>query len=112
MLACESKSMSKTLRPNSASAAPREIVVVVLPTPPFWLTTETTRAGPGAGKPLTCGKSIIFRPRTLEVADNSSSRFVDLVPKRETFELLFAIARLYGGAIGRASVSALPLRHE
>jgi len=51
-------------------------------------------------------------PRTLEVADSSSSRFVDLVPKRETFELLFAMAGHYGGAIGCASVSALPLRHE
>jgi hypothetical protein len=46
------------------------------------------------------------------VAENSSSRFVDLVPKRETFELLFAIGGLYGGAIGCASVSALPLRNE
>jgi hypothetical protein len=51
-------------------------------------------------------------PKTLEVAENSSSRFVDLVPKRETFELLFAMRGLYGGAIGRASVSALPLRND
>ena len=43
---CGSKSTSSTLRPYSASEAPRLIVVVVLPTPPFWLHIETTRAGP------------------------------------------------------------------
>src|SRR6516165_8032753 len=43
---CGSKSTSRTRRPNSARAAPRLIVVVVLPTPPFWLQTATTRAGP------------------------------------------------------------------
>jgi hypothetical protein len=88
------------------------MVVVVLPTPPFWLTTEITRAGPAVGGDLTCGNSTNFLPKTLDVAENSSSRFVDLVPKRETFELLFAIGGLYGGAIGCASVSALPLRNE
>ena len=33
-------------RPYSASAAPRLIVVVVLPTPPFWLHIAMIRAGP------------------------------------------------------------------
>src|SRR5712692_1459553 len=60
---CGSKSTSKIRRPSSASAAPRLIVVVVLPTPPFWLQTATTRAGPclssgsgsgntGSGRPV------------------------------------------------------------
>src|ERR1700758_888197 len=43
---CGSKSTSRTRRPCSARAAPRLIVVVVLPTPPFWLQTATVRAGP------------------------------------------------------------------
>ncbi len=43
---CGSKSTSSTLRPYSASAAPRLMVVVVLPTPPFWLHIEITRAPP------------------------------------------------------------------
>ena len=43
---CGSKSTSSTRRPNSASAAPRLIVDVVLPTPPFWLHRARTRAGP------------------------------------------------------------------
>src|ERR1700691_3544319 len=43
---CGSKSTSSTRRPCSAKAAPRLIVVVVFPTPPFWLQTATTRAGP------------------------------------------------------------------
>ncbi len=43
---CGSKSSSSTLRPYSASAAPRLIVDVVLPTPPFWLHIAMIRAGP------------------------------------------------------------------
>ena len=43
---CGSKSTSSTRRPNSASAAPRLMVEVVLPTPPFWLHSAITRAGP------------------------------------------------------------------
>src|ERR671916_546656 len=41
-----SRSMSSTRRPYSVSAAPRLMVDVVLPTPPFWLHSATTRAGP------------------------------------------------------------------
>src|SRR6476619_2228041 len=36
--------MTMTVRPSSASAAPRLMVVVVLPTPPFWLHIDITRA--------------------------------------------------------------------
>src|SRR6478609_9889535 len=43
---CGSKSTSSTLRPYSARAAPRLMVVVVLPTPPFWLHMAMMRAGP------------------------------------------------------------------
>ena len=43
---CGSKSTSSTRRPSSASAAPRLMVVVVLPTPPFWLHIAITSAGP------------------------------------------------------------------
>src|SRR5207245_6053009 len=41
-LAWGSRSMSNTGWPSSASAAPRLMAVVVLPTPPFWLTTART----------------------------------------------------------------------
>src|SRR5687767_8505984 len=43
---CGSKSTSSTRRPYSARAAPRLMVLVVLPTPPFWLQTARMRAGP------------------------------------------------------------------
>src|ERR1700694_3165455 len=36
-------SMIRTWAPRSASAAPRFITVVVLPTPPFWLATAIVR---------------------------------------------------------------------
>src|SRR3954469_5301162 len=59
---CGSKSTSSTLRPNSASEAPRLIVVVVLPTPPFWLHIEITRAWVGPLTGAGSGKSGIGRP--------------------------------------------------
>jgi hypothetical protein len=43
---CGSKSTSRTRRPYSASAAPRLMVDVVLPTPPFWLHIAMIFAGP------------------------------------------------------------------
>src|SRR3954449_11607625 len=60
---CGSKSTSSTRRPYSASAAPRLMVDVVLPTPPFWLHIAMIFAGPcsvsgegigkyGSGRPV------------------------------------------------------------
>ena len=59
---CGSKSTSSTLRPYSASAAPRLIVVVVLPTPPFWLHIAMMRAGPWLLSGAGTGKSGSGRP--------------------------------------------------
>src|SRR5437879_11477108 len=42
-LACGSKSTRITLRPSWDSPTPTLIVVVVLPTPPFWFATAITR---------------------------------------------------------------------
>src|SRR5437868_287609 len=66
-----SKSTSSTFSPYSQSAAPRLMVVVVLPTPPFWLTIATTRAGPcvsrGGGSGKT-GRGRLVGPRFKPVA--------------------------------------------
>jgi len=43
VLAWGSQSMRSVGRPSRARAAARLIAVVVLPTPPFWLTTAMTR---------------------------------------------------------------------
>src|SRR5580700_8231552 len=40
---CGSRSMISTCSPMAASAVPRLIAVVVLPTPPFWLASASTR---------------------------------------------------------------------
>src|SRR4029079_11138804 len=40
---CGSRSMTKTVSPTAASAVPRLMAVVVLPTPPFSLATAMTR---------------------------------------------------------------------
>src|SRR5881409_2123543 len=42
-LPCGSLSISSTRSPTAASAVPRLMAVVVLPTPPFWLATTSTR---------------------------------------------------------------------
>ncbi len=46
---CGSRSRTRTSRPCRASAAARLTVVVVLPTPPFWLATVRIRVWLGAG---------------------------------------------------------------
>src|SRR6266540_3689506 len=45
-LPCGSRSTISTFSPTAASAVPRLIAVVVLPTPPFWLATTRTRRPP------------------------------------------------------------------
>ena len=45
-LPCGSMSTISTFSPIAASAVPRLIAVVVLPTPPFWLETARTRVLP------------------------------------------------------------------
>src|SRR5262245_49031347 len=42
-LPCGSRSTISTRSPIAASAVPRLIAVVVLPTPPFWLASASTR---------------------------------------------------------------------
>ena len=59
---CGSKSTSSTFCPYSASAAPRLMVDVVLPTPPFWLHIAMMRAGPCSTGGRGTGKRGIGRP--------------------------------------------------
>ena len=92
---CGSKSTSSTRRPCAASAAPRLIVVVVLPTPPFWLHTATTRAGPcstridGTGN---CGSGRPVRPSVggVEGEDGTAELLcpTSLNPARQPMRLL------------------------
>src|SRR4029450_3715233 len=48
-LPCGSRSRISTCSPMAASAVPRLIAVVVLPTPPFWLAIAMTRGGVALG---------------------------------------------------------------
>ena len=90
---CGSKSTSSTRRPSSASAAPRLIVEVVLPTPPFWLHSammRAGRAGPAASvgdHPLAPGDGGIGRLRRLDAEQLARTRrcvvgLVDMAMKR------------------------------
>src|SRR3954451_3581530 len=64
-LPCESRSTISTERPLAASAVPRLIAVVVLPTPPFWLATASTRPRPAG----ICS----LAPDTLQPADDEDT---------------------------------------
>ena len=56
--------MTSTRCPKSASAAPKFTVVVVLPTPPFWLARANTRAVPdGVGAGAARGATRLARSR-------------------------------------------------
>src|SRR6185312_10604261 len=55
-LPCGSRSTISTCSPIAASAVPRLIAVVVLPTPPFWLATARTR-GRAGGSVRCAGRS-------------------------------------------------------
>src|SRR5262249_53370910 len=48
-LPCGSRSMISTCSPMAASAVPRLMAVVGLPTPPLWLGVAITRGGAGLG---------------------------------------------------------------
>src|SRR5438105_1090382 len=63
-LPCGSRSTISTRSPIAASAVPRLMAVVVLPTPPFWLAIASTRGG-FAGSVLivrstTCGSGSVW----------------------------------------------------
>src|SRR5690242_20693281 len=86
-----SKSTSSTRRPYSARAAPRLIVVVVLPTPPFWLHIATTRAGPCEDREAGTGITGIGRPvgpsappgaSKGRVSDNAGPHFLEMSTHR------------------------------
>src|SRR5271168_2907851 len=59
-LACGSQSMRRVGRPSRAIAAARLMAVVVLPTPPFWLTTAMTLDEVGADEGLVSAWEVII----------------------------------------------------
>src|SRR6185436_3012280 len=66
-LPCGSRSRISTFSPMAASAVPRLMAVVVLPTPPFWLAMARTRR-PEIGARLT--GSFLRLGLGLEIADH------------------------------------------
>src|SRR6478609_2966190 len=86
-LPCGSESISSTFSPTAASAVPRLMAVVVLPTPPFWLATTRTRKGraalPGTTQPLHAD----------DLASGVAGRRHDLGLKLPRFCSLFQLRR-------------------
>jgi len=62
-LAWGSQSIRRVGRPSRAMAAARLMAVVVLPTPPFWLTTAMTLDEAGADVGLVSGYEVIIGVR-------------------------------------------------
>src|SRR5437870_7556883 len=76
-LPCGSRSMISTCSPMAASAVPRLIAVVVLPTPPFWLAIAITRGGAGLAMRLasaTCAGKSAWSFMALRPASKSLGR--------------------------------------
>src|SRR5262249_19526409 len=68
-LPCGSRSRMRTVSPMAASAVPRLMAVVVLPTPPFWLAIARTRGcRTGAGADHTFSDSWITSESELHLA--------------------------------------------
>src|SRR5205085_8581272 len=65
-LPCGSRSTTSTFSPIAASAVPRLIAVVVLPTPPFWLARARTRG--------TMGVAVMMAARG-ETASEKASKY-------------------------------------
>src|SRR5581483_498953 len=78
-LACGSKSTTRTRQPPSWSAAARLSVVVVLPTPPFWFMTVTTRM-------LTPPDRTLFRPPTTDTPPDKHSFANDLLHDHRLYQ--------------------------
>src|SRR5205807_3304812 len=93
-LDCGSQSTTRTRRPISAKAVPRLMVVVVLPTPPFWLATAMIRLG--------TGPDYLRERQATGAAGVASRRRLSLVPSRRTpvqrFELSIGFPRRLGKA--------------
>src|ERR1700753_2387376 len=67
-LPCGSRSMTRTRLPMAASAVPRLMAVVVLPTPPFWLAMASTRQAAAEGGSADAGKTVHLQDAALGVA--------------------------------------------
>src|SRR5712691_3524129 len=77
-LPCGSRSMMSTRSPIAASAVPRLIAVVVLPTPPFWLAIDRMRGGCG-----TPGRASARNGRISPVVSMSAMDFTSVRPRFE-----------------------------
>ena len=107
-LPCGSRSITSTRCPSWASAAATFTVVVVLPTPPFWLATTMTRvaSGRGIGGPM---RGLLPGPhRVLGHPGQRGAVVVERVDAREVAAVDTRSARSRrwgesGGGRGRAS---------
>src|SRR5687768_10204161 len=57
-LPCGSRSTMSTVSPTAASAVPRLMAVVVLPTPPFWLASARMRGADACGSSFSAKDTV------------------------------------------------------
>ena len=101
---CGSRSMSSTSRPYSTSAAPRLMVDVVLPTPPFWLHIAMIWAGPCSVSGSRLGEGTLPGLRGV-AAQRGRAHLVAVLRARDG--RVAASARV---AIGRRASTSCPVR--
>ena len=87
--------MTSTFRPAAASAAAMLTVVVVLPTPPFWLETVKTRVFSGLG-------SCLPSSRSRRLFSCASSRAMGLESSMESSTLLVCGREVSRETLGHA----------
>src|SRR5580765_264321 len=107
---CGSKSTSSTLRPYSARAAPRLMVVVVLPTPPFWLHMAMIRAGPWLASGAGSGNSGNGRPVTPSwpaPADSVPGRACGMLDSRMASSSVVGSGLVGSGLVGSGVVGSV-----
>src|SRR3954469_21154228 len=73
-----SRSTISTRRPREARPAPRLTVVVVLPTPPFWFISATTRAGAVRSGPPCSDMSGVYRKARATASVAPGARFLQV----------------------------------
>src|SRR5262245_40080474 len=100
-LPCGSRSRISTFSPMAASAVPRLMAVVVLPTPPFWLAMARTRR-PDVAARLT--GSCLRYGLGLEIADHDHTG-VGICAARD--QLHVEIPHLFGGLQLLGGIAAL-----
>src|SRR4029078_9404743 len=75
-LPCGARAITRTRSPMAASAVPRLMAVVVLPTPPFWLASAKTRGAGAGGNNFSAKENVGLRHHENDASRISHARVI------------------------------------